>query len=63
MDGSEPSSRAFKDRSGLLPKVDTEAAVFRLASRDLSGSTGGWFSLGVDAARPSHAKGVVTFRG
>ena len=62
MDGSEPSSRAFNDKSGLLPIVAIEAAVFRLDSRALSGRGGGWLLLGTDVARPSQENGAVTLR-
>lgn len=56
-----PSSKAFKLRSGLLPIVDIDAAVFLLASvYDLVGKGGDATSF--DAALPSHANGFVGFR-
>ena len=60
---SDPSSRAWRERSGLLPIVDIEAAVLRRPSVDRSGTAGGCESFDVDVALPSHAKGAVTLRG
>ena len=49
--------------SGLLPTVETEAAVFlRSVERLRAGSGGDFVSLDVDVALPSHAKGLVIFR-
>jgi hypothetical protein len=63
VDPSCDSSSAFSVRSGLLPSVDTEAAVLRRASVcDREGRGGDFVSFVLVVARLSQPKGVVTLR-